>query len=634
MLCGLCGRDLHAFPLLIHPRYNLDVMKIVLAQLNPIVGDFAGNVAKAIESIRHARRNGADLVVLPELFTFGYPPRDLLLRQDLVEQNLAAVHEIAEACNRIAAVVGYVEKNDSGKGLPLYNAAAFCRDGRIVSRHYKALLPNYDVFDERRYFEPAHEIHPCDWTTSDGSPFKMGITICEDLWNDQQFIDQWWYEFDPIERLGRCDLDVLINISASPFWMGKQQQRLAIFSRQVRQYGFPLVYVNQVGGNDELIFDGASFVLDSQGRLVAQARAFEEDHLVVDLNRLEDKPAAPLSPQSSALSPDSSVLNPQSSVLCLNSSVLSPQPSVLITPYPDEIDSAIEALVLGTRDYVQKCGFKEVVLGLSGGIDSAVTAVIAARALGPSAVHSVAMPSRFSSDHSLNDAKTLAQNLGIDFQVIPIHEMHEVSERVMKPHFGGRTPDVTEENMQARIRGQILMALSNKFGWLLLTTGNKSELAVGYCTLYGDMCGGLAVISDVAKTTIYAVARRLNEQAGSPLIPENSLTKAPSAELKPDQTDQDSLPPYDVLDEILHRYVERLESPAQMIEAGFDQRLVLDVVRKVDLNEYKRRQAAQGLKITARAFGVGWRRPIAARFNPTPAPPQPTPNTQNLTPET
>jgi len=554
-------------------------MIIALGQLNPTVGDIEGNIHLVSDAIRRAQEAGAELIVLPELVTLGYLPKDLLLREGVIRRNLDALERIAQFCTGIAAVVGFVSRNESGGGLPLHNAAAFCADGCVRSTHAKSLLPNYDVFDERRYFQPADNVQLCHWDSPRDGRVALGITICEDLWNDEQFVDREQYRQDPIEQLAKKGADLLINISASPFWVGKQPARRDIFARQVREHGIPLVFVNQVGGNDDLIFDGGSMVFDREGTLIAQAKAFEEDLVVLDL-------ADPASGQ--------------------------------VQPYPDETDSLIEGLVLGTRDYVRKCGFSEVIVGLSGGIDSSVCAVIAARALGAEALHGVAMPSRYSSAHSLQDAELLAHNLGMDFRIIDIETMHQAAESTLKSSFAGSGTGIAEENLQARIRGQILMALSNKFGWLPLTTGNKSELAVGYCTLYGDMCGGLAVLSDVAKTSVYEIARRFNCQAGRDVIPDRVLTKPPSAELRPNQTDQDSLPPYEQLDPILAGYVERHESAEQIIAAGFEPDLVADVLRRVDRNEYKRRQAAPGLKVTSRAFGAGWRMPIAARFESLP----------------
>ncbi|MCH8852225.1 MAG: NAD+ synthase [Planctomycetes bacterium] len=554
-------------------------MIVALGQLNPIVGDIEGNIRLASDAIGRAKEAGADLIVLPELVTLGYPPKDLLLREGVVQRNLDAIERIAQCCTGIAAIVGYVARNESGGGLRLQNAAAFCADGRVRSTHIKSLLPNYDVFDERRYFQPADTVKLCHWDSPRDGRIALGITICEDLWNDEQFIDREQYRQDPIEQLAQQGADLLINISASPFWVGKQLARRDIFARQVREHRVPLVFVNQVGGNDDLIFDGGSMAFDREGMLIAQAKAFEEDLVVLDL------------------------ANPADSQ---------------VRPYPEETDSLIEGLALGTRDYVRKCGFSEVIIGLSGGIDSSVCAAIAARALGPEALHGVAMPSRYSSAHSLQDAEILARNLGIDFRIIDIKSMHQASESTLKSSFAGSVTGIAEENLQARIRGLILMALSNKFGWLPLATGNKSELAVGYCTLYGDMCGGLAVLSDVAKTAVYEIARRMNCQAGHEVIPNRVLTKPPSAELRPNQTDQDSLPPYEQLDAILAGYVERHESAEQIIAAGFEPDVVVDVLRRVDRNEYKRRQAPPGLKVTSRAFGAGWRMPIAARFESLP----------------
>ena len=451
---------------------------------------------------------------------------------------------------------------------------ALLDQGRIAAEFHKSLLPTYDVFDEHRYFEPAERARIGDLERP-GAPVRLGVTICEDLWNDPRLFRRPLYHRNPLNEIVDAGAQLIINASASPFEMNKQTFREDLLGGQAAAKRLPLMFVNQVGGNDELLFDGASCVFDAQGRVAARAKAFQEDLLIVDLDGLD---------------------------------------AARREPYPEPIPSVWEALVLGTRDYLGKCGFRDAVLGLSGGIDSALTACVAAEALGPQRVHGVAMPSRYSSEHSINDARKLAENLGIDFKLIPIHEMHDVFENRLIPFFENRPRDATEENIQARIRGNTLMALSNKFGWLLLTTGNKSELAVGYCTLYGDMCGGLAVISDVPKTMVYQLARHFNDRAGREVIPRSSLEKPPSAELRPNQTDQQSLPEYDLLDRILHHYIELEDGADDIIRLGFDEAVVRKVARMVDLNEYKRKQAATGLKVTSRAFGVGRRMPIAARF--------------------
>ena len=548
-------------------------MKIAIAQINPLVGDLSGNGDKIVDGIRQAARADAELVVFPELSIIGYPPKDFLLKPAFIKDNLAVLDRIAAACTDVAALVGFARPSGQGRGRTLRNSAALCQHGRVLSIHHKSLLPTYDVFDEHRYFEPGPDVALAT-LMRDGAPAMLGVSICEDLWNVEEVLGRRLYHADPIAQLAESGAEVLINMSASPFTVGKHALRRDLFATQARKVGLPLVFVNQVGGNDELIFDGASMVIDAKGGVIAQAKAFEEDLLLVDLD------APPSSSPSS---------------------------------YPDRIDSAHAALVLGTRDYVAKCGFDQVLVGLSGGIDSALTASIATAALGPDAVHGVAMPSRYSSEGSVADARAVAENLGIDFRVIPIGELHAAYERELADHFGGHAPDLTEENVQARIRGNILMALSNKFGWLVLATGNKSELSVGYCTLYGDMCGGLAVIGDVPKMMVYELARTLNRQAGREIIPNSTITKAPSAELRPDQTDQDSLPAYEVLDDILERYVEQEQSLDEIAAAGFDAGMVADVIGMVDRNEYKRKQAAPALKISGRAFGVGRRMPIAAR---------------------
>jgi NAD+ synthase (glutamine-hydrolysing) len=557
-----------------------NAMKIALAQINPTVGDVEGNTARILEQIAQARAQAAELILVPELAIVGYPPKDLLLRKRLIERNLAAVEQIAAASADSTIVVGCVREAPAHDGPGLHNAAAICQRGSVVAWYAKRLLPSYDVFDETRYFTPGSEILTVEVPTRDRSQ-RVGITVCEDLWNNSQFEGRHVYGLDPIVETAAAQVDLLVNISASPYEVEKHHEREHLFGRQVAHVGVPLAWVNQVGGNDDLLFDGASLVMNNDGKVAARAPAFEEVLLVVDIER--------------------------------GHVAAGPPHTAGPTPYPDDLESIRRGLVMGTRDYVRKCGFRDVLIGLSGGIDSAVTAALAVEALGPEHVHGVAMPSRFSSDHSVADAEALARNLGIELFEIPIEPAHAAMEEMLAPCFGGRPADVTEENIQARTRGNILMSLSNKFGWLLLTTGNKSELAVGYCTLYGDMCGGLAVISDVPKTTVYALAKHINATTGRPCIPERTISKPPSAELREDQCDQDSLPPYDALDAILERYVEREQSVEEIVAAGFDGDTVRRVLRLVDHSEYKRRQAAVGLKVTSRAFGTGRRMPIAAR---------------------
>ncbi len=549
-------------------------MKIALAQINTTVGDLQGNAAKIVAAIGEAEGAGADIVLLPELSVPGYPPKDFLLKRSFVQANIEAMERIAAKVGGITAVVGYVEPHQAEKGRGVYNTAAICRDGCIVGRHRKILLPTYDVFDETRYFDSGETPLVIRIPTGDGE-VAVGVTICEDLWSDDFYFARRLYQRDPSAELRAAGAECIVNIGASPFAIGKPARRVKLFSQKAADHGVPLAAVNLVGGNDDLIFDGASTAFDATGNLIACAKSFAEDMLIVDFSMSDN----------------------------------------MLTPMPENAAAVLDALVLGTRDYIGKCGFKGVVIGVSGGIDSAVTAAVAAEAFGADRVHLVAMPSRFSSEHSLTDAELLANTLGCEMRTIPIEAMHAAAEQTLAPHFNGQSPDVTEENMQARARGSILMALSNKFGWLLLTTGNKSELAVGYCTLYGDMCGGLAVISDVPKTMVYKIARLINERAGRELVPEGTITKPPSAELRPDQLDQDSLPAYDTLDAILERYIENEETVDEIVAAGFDEPVVRDVVRKVDRNEHKRKQAAVGLKVTSRAFGTGRRMPIAAKYS-------------------
>jgi len=549
-------------------------MKIALAQLNPTVGDLDGNVRRILDSCARAARAGARLVVTPELSLVGYPPRDLLLKPRFVADNLAALERLAGQVGPTALVVGYVDRTGRTRGLPLYNAAALLADGRVLARKYKRLLPTYDVFDERRYFEPGDETAVVAW-----GGLKLGLSICEDIWTQESAGPAArLYDGNPVADLVEAGADVVINMSASPFVMGKFAQRAELVRAQALRHGRPVVYVNQVGGNDELIFDGASFAVNAGGEVLAQLKAFEEDLGFVDL--ADGQPAGDLA------------------------------------QLPTDVEALRLALVLGLRDYMRKTGFAKAVVGLSGGVDSSLVAYLAAEAVGSQNVFGIAMPSRYSSAHSVADARALASNLGIRFQMIPIDGPHTAFEEALAEAFAGRGPDVTEENIQARVRGTILMGLSNKFGCLVLATGNKSEVSVGYCTLYGDMVGGLAVIGDVPKTLVYALCRHVNETDARSPIPERVLTKAPSAELRPGQKDEDSLPPYDVLDPILDAYVRDERSYDEIVAAGFDPQTVSRVVRMVDRNEYKRKQAAPVLKVTSRAFGFGRRMPIAQRYEP------------------
>ena len=542
-------------------------MRIALAQLNTTVGDFAGNEAKILNAYQRAVQAGAELVVCPELAITGYPPRDLLLKSGFIAGNLAVLDRLAAATGRTGLVVGYVDENKKRPGRAATNSVALLADGARVATRAKSLLPTYDVFDEDRYFEPAETNAPVVFGGR-----QLGLTVCEDCWNDEGFWRDRRYRRNPAADLVQAGAELLINVSASPWHIGKHATREAMLGSLAAKLQRPLFYCNAVGGNDELIFDGASLVFDAAGRVAARGRKFEEDLLLVDSDALA------LSPADAAT---------------------------------DE-EHLHNALVLGLRDYLHKCGFQSAVLGLSGGIDSAVVACLAVAALGAQNVRGVSMPSKFSSQGSLDDARVLAETLGIRYDVVPIQNAHQTLEGELRGVFAGCSEDTTEENLQARLRGVILMALSNKFGSLVLTTGNKSELAVGYCTLYGDMCGGLAVISDVPKTMVYRLAAWINRERE--IIPRASITKPPSAELRPNQTDQDSLPPYDVLDAILEEYVVKGAAAADIIASGFDAETVRRVLRLIDLNEYKRRQAAPGLKVTTKAFGIGRRIPVAQRY--------------------
>ena len=518
---------------------------------------------------RQAVDKGAELTLAPELFLCGYPPRDLLLRDDFIQRGLDCLNVLALKIGDVPLVVGYVDRNPTRPGRQLLNAAAVLQNGRVIHRVIKSLLPTYDVFDEDRYFEPAEKTAAVEICGR-----SVALTICEDIWNDADFWPDRRYREDPVRDLVHAGAKLIVNISASPWQRGKEATRLAMLQRVVQDEHVPLVQVNMVGGNDELIFDGHSVALNERGDLIALGAGFAEEVLVVDTD-------AP-----------------------------SPTPSLTMSAHPEE--QLFRGLVLGVRDYVEKCGFKSVVLGLSGGIDSALVAVIAAEALGADKVWGVSLPSRYSSEGSLSDAAQLAQKLGIRYDVLPIGEPVIDVEKTLEPIFTGKPLDSTEENIQSRLRGVLLMALSNKFGPLVLTTGNKSELAVGYCTLYGDMCGALAVIADVLKTEIYALCRWINRN--EEIIPWSTLEKPPSAELRPNQTDQDSLPPYDVLDRILRHYVVDDADPKMLINEGISPEVVRDVLNKITFSEYKRRQAAPGLRVSSRAFGMGRRVPIAQGF--------------------
>ncbi len=544
-------------------------MKIALGQINPTVGDFSGNATKIIDFSRRAQAAGAGLIVFPELSVCGYPPRDLVERPSFVTHNREAAERIAAQTKGIAVICGLVTPADSDAGKSVMNSAALLMDGKIAFLQSKMLLPTYDVFDEMRNFAPARK--------QELFPFcgnRMALTICEDAWNDKQFWVKRLYTVDPVEALIQAGANLVLNISASPFWIGKRELRRDMLASIARQHNVPVVLVNQVGGNDSLVFDGSSLVLNREGNVIAQGRSFEEDLIYFDSQTLTGE---------------------------MHEQVAG-----------DEA-SAYSALVLGTRDYIQKCGFQKAIVGLSGGIDSALTAVIAADAVGAENVIGVGMPGPYSSPGSIADARALARNLGIRFELLSINPAYEAYRQILSDVFAGLPQDVTEENIQSRARGALLMALSNKFGAIVLSTGNKSELGVGYCTLYGDMVGGLAVISDVPKTLVYRLSAYVNSRR--PVIPQASLEKPPSAELRPDQKDSDSLPPYEILDAILEDYIEDSHSAEQIAaDRKFDIELVKRVIRMVDRAEYKRQQAAPGLKISPKAFGYGRRVPIAAKF--------------------
>jgi len=546
-------------------------VKIALGQINPTVGDFSGNAAKIINFSQRARSAGAGLILFPELSICGYPPRDLVERPSFVRHNSESAERIAAETAGIAVICGLVTPANSETGKSVMNSAALLMDGKIAFIQSKMLLPTYDVFDEMRNFAPARK--------QELFPFcgnRVALTICEDAWNDKLFWPKRLYTVDPVESLIQAGGNFVLNISASPFWIGKREFRRDLLASICRQHKVPVALVNQVGGNDSLVFDGSSVVLNREGEVIAQGRSFEEDLIYFDSETLTGE---------------------------MHEQIQGDEASVY------------SGLVLGTRDYMHKCGFRKAIIGLSGGIDSALTAVIAVDAVGPENVIGVGMPGPYSSQGSIDDACELAKNLGIRFELLSINPAYDAYRQVLQEVFSGHKEDVTEENIQSRARGTLLMALSNKFGAIVLSTGNKSELGVGYCTLYGDMVGGLAVISDVPKTLVYRLSHYVNSRR--PVIPQASLEKPPSAELRPDQKDSDSLPPYEVLDAVLEDYVEDSHSAKQVAaDHGFDVDLVRRVMRMVDRAEYKRQQAAPGVKISPKAFGYGRRFPIAAKSEP------------------
>ncbi|MBO1065509.1 MULTISPECIES: NAD+ synthase [Nostocales] len=555
-------------------------MKIAIAQINPIIGDLLGNTQKILEMSQQAASENVRLLLTPELSICGYPPRDLLLNPSFVESIDKTLQKLAEDLPaNLAVLVGTVVKNSQAHisgGKNLFNSMALLENGKIQQFFHKRLLPTYDVFDEKRYFEPGLQANSFKLDN-----LHIGVTICEDLWNDEEFWGKRSYAVNPIADLANLGVDLIVNLSASPYTVGKQHLREAMLKHSAVNFQQPIIYTNQVGGNDDLIFDGRSFALNKQGEIVCRAKGFVSDFLTVEFNA--DKRDLQLGH---------------------------------ISPIDESEDEEIwNALVLGVKDYVGKCRFSKVLLGLSGGVDSALVAAIATAALGKENVIGVLMPSPYSSEHSISDALALAANLDIQTQILPIGELMQSFDKSLGELFAGTEFGIAEENLQSRIRGNLLMAISNKFGYLLLSTGNKSEVAVGYCTLYGDMNGGLSVIADVPKTRVYSLCKWLNSHQQKEVIPANILTKAPSAELKPGQVDQDSLPPYEILDDILDRLIHQHQSAAEIITAGHESAIVDRVLQLLSRAEFKRRQAAPGLKITDRAFGTGWRMPIASSWS-------------------
>ena len=570
----------------------MTVLRVALAQLNPTVGDLDGNLAKLADAYDRAEAAGCDIVAFPELSTTGYPPEDLVLKPGFVADNLAALSKLASRTGRCAAIVGFVDQ-----GRDLYNAAAICANGESLGRYHKRLLPNSTVFDEARYFTPGHDSDPLELYVIGG--VKVGVSICEDIWSP----------FGPVAEQAAAGAEISININASPFHAGKWAERERMLATRATDSHTAIVYVNQVGGQDELVFDGGSVVFDHEGRLLARSAQFVTDLLIVDVpvppvyrKRLLD----PRGRLTEALLP---------TVEVTSTPVVHDDPVAASIAEPLEADRELyDALVLGTRDYCSKNGFSDVVIGRSGGIDSTIVACLAVDALGAEHVHGVSMPSRYSSDHSKSDAQLLAENLGIDFRTISIEPAFQAYLDMLGPSFEGRDPGLTYENIQSRCRGQLLMALSNEFGWMVLTTGNKSEMAVGYFTIYGDSVGGYGVIKDVLKLRVYELCRYVNRAAGREVIPERVITKPPSAELRPDQRDDQSLPPYEVLDPILELYVEDDRTAGEIVELGHDEAIVRRITRLVDIAEYKRRQSPPGVRVSRKAFGKDRRLPITSGY--------------------
>ena len=543
-------------------------MKIALAQINYHIGNFESNFKKISDAIGKAKAEKVDLIVFSELAVSGYPPRDFLEFEDFIDRCDSTIERIAAECKGIAAIVGSPTRNPEVKGKDLFNTAFFLEDGKVRSKHFKTLLPNYDIFDEYRYFEPNSDFYLVEFKGK-----KLAITICEDLWNVG---DDLLYRINPMDELFKLNPDIMINIAASPFDYDQAEKRKSVLLQNVGKYKLPLIYVNHVGAQTELLFDGGSLAINSKGVITDEMAYFEEDFRIVDVEKME------------AVS------------------------SIIEREKPSKISLIHDGLVMGVKNYFEKLGFKKAILGLSGGIDSAVTLVLAVEALGKENVRSILLPSRYSSDHSIKDAEDLANNLGSPYDIIPIEEAYKSFSHIMEPFFKGLPFNVTEENIQARTRGVILMALSNKFGYILLNTSNKSEAAVGYGTLYGDMNGGLSVIGDVYKTEVFELARYINRN--NEVIPWNTITKPPSAELRPNQKDSDSLPDYDILDTILYQYIEKRQGPNELIEMGFDEKIVHRILKLVNTNEYKRYQTPPMLRVSPKAFGMGRRMPIVAKY--------------------